>query len=296
MAGQPQGDPGNETSALAIIEAEAEASVRRVWHDGRWFFSVIDVVGMLTEAANPRNYWNMLKSRMSAEGASETYTKCVQLKMKAADGKMRLTDAADAETLLRIIQSVPSPKAEPFKLWLARAGRERLQEEANPALAADRLRKLYAKQGYSNEWIGERLRNIVIRDELTSEWHERGAQEGSEFAQLTDTIHRGAFDVMVEEHKAIKHLKPRHNLRDSMTTIELALTSLGEATSALLHQKRDSQGFTELQHDASEAGEVAGSARKDVEARAGQSVISDTNYQQLRTERQRRLQPPLFDA
>jgi DNA-damage-inducible protein D len=286
----------DETGLAIFDDEQAEQTIRRVWYDGRWFFSVVDVVGVLTDSPNPRNYWSMLKRRMAYEGASETYMACVQLKMEAPDGKQRLTDAADAETILRLIQSIPSPKAEPFKRWLARVGTERLHEMEDPALAADRLRKEYERMGYSTEWIRARLKNVVVRDDLTIEWQERGATEGREFALLTDTLSTGTFDLTTAEHKAVKSLKPRHNLRDSMTTLELVLTSLAEATATAIHQAHDSQGFGELRRDAHEAGNIAGSARRDIEAATGEPVVSPTNYQQLRTERQRELQPPLFGA
>lgn len=202
--------------------------------------------------------------------------------MVAADGKQRLTDAADAETLLRIVQSVPSPKAEPLKQWLARVGTERLREMESPELAADRLRQEYRRLGYDDEWIGQRLLNIVTRDELTEEWQQRGAEEGRQFAVLTDTLHRGTFDVSVRDHQAIKHIGRTQNLRDSMTRVELALSTLAEATAAELHQTRDSQGYEALRGDAQEAGEVGGAARCDIEARTGHPVVSGQNYKTLR--------------
>ncbi|MGH2486043.1 MAG: BRO-N domain-containing protein, partial [Ktedonobacterales bacterium] len=179
------GMPQDETTGLPVPSDDetGEEQIRRVWHDDRWYFAIIDVIGMLTESQIPRRYWTDMKRRLGdVEGFSEVYAKCVQLKMLAADGKQRLTDAADTETLLRIIQSVPSPKAEPFKRWLARVGTERLEEAENPELAADRMRQLYRARGYSDEWIDRRLQGIVVRDELTTEWRERGAAEGRQFA------------------------------------------------------------------------------------------------------------------
>jgi hypothetical protein len=274
---------------------EAELPIRRVLHDGRWFFSVIDVVGALTDAPTPRMYWADMKRTIHAEGFVELLEKVQRLKMRAADGKQRVTDAADTETMLRIIQSVPSPKAEPVKRWLARVGTERLEELDDPALAADRLRRDYQRLGYSAEWIKARLENVVTRNELTSEWHERGAEEGREFAILTDVLSRGTFDVSTAEHKATKGLKRSHNLRDSMTTLELVLTALAEATSTAIHQVRDSQGFVALQGDAHEAGGIAGAARRDIEAATGQAVVSPENFKTLRQGRQQDLQPPLLD-
>lgn len=279
--------------ALSALDEQAEQRIRRVLHEGRWFFSVIDVVGLLTDSPQPRTYWAVLKRRLSDEGASELLTTCKQLKMQAADGKQRLTDAADAETILRIIQSIPSPKAEPFKAWMARVGRERLEELENPALAVDRLRQMYKRRGYADEWIDKRLQGIIVRDDLTQEWRERGADEGREFAILTDILHRGTFEVSTDEHKAVKSLKKRDNLRDSMTSLELALTMLSEAAATTIHQARDSQGFTELQEDTHEAGEVGGAARRDIESRSGQPAVSSENYKSLTARTQ---QAQLFGA
>jgi hypothetical protein len=277
---------------LAPLDDFAEEQIRRVLHEGRWWFSVIDVIALLTEHPIPRNYWADMKRRVQAEGFRELLEKIQQLKMEAADGKQRLTDAADTETLLRIIQSIPSPKAEPFKQWLARVGTERLAEIDDPELAADRMRQLYRARGYSDEWIDRRLQGIVVRDELTQEWRERGAEEGREFAVLTDILSHGTFEISTAAHKQIKKLKTRDNLRDSMTTMELLLTALGEETAKTLHQVHDSQGFGDLQSDAHEAGDVAGATRRDIEARTGQPVVSTENYKTLTArERQASLFP-----
>lgn len=272
---------------IATLDDIAEQQIRRVWHDSRWWFAVVDVIGALTDSVNPSVYWRQLKRRMlEDEGARETVTKCNALKMMAADGKQRLTDAADTETLLRIIQSIPSPKAEPFKQWLARVGTERLEEAENPELAADRMRQLYRARGYADGWIDRRLQGIVIRDELTQEWRERGAQEGKQFAILTDILSRGTFGASVADHKQVKALKTRDNLRDSMTTMELLLTALSEETAKTLHQVRDSQGFPSLQGDAHEAGDFAGATRREFEARTGQPVVSGQNYKSLTARQQ----------
>lgn len=255
--------------------------MRRVWHEGRWFFSVIDMIGLLTDSAMPRRYWTDMKRRLKDEGFDEVYAKCAQLKMESPDGKQRLTDAADTETLLRIIQSIPSPRAEPFKQWLARVGAQRLEELDNPRVAADSLRLLYRKRGYADEWIEQRLQGIVVRDELTTEWRERGAEEGLEFAILTEILHHGTFDVSTDAHREVKALKRRDNLRDSMTSLELALTMLSEATSTALHQTRDSQGLVELERDALRAGEIAGTARQQIESETGRSVVSAENAKSL---------------
>lgn len=277
---------------LTWLDEQAETQVRRVWHEGRWFFSVIDVVGLLTDTPKPRQYWFDMKRRIQDEGFVEVSAKCRQLKMQSPDGKQRLTDAADTETLLRIIQSIPSPKAEPFKQWLARVGTQRLEELENPRVAADSLRLMYHKKGYADEWIEQRLQGIVVRDELTTEWRERGAEEGREFAILTEILHRGTFDVSTDEHREVKSLKQRGNLRDNMTTLELALTMLSEATSTTLHQARDSKGLVELQRDALRAGEIAGNAREQIETETGRPVVSAENARSLTT---RTAQPQLFE-
>jgi DNA-damage-inducible protein D len=274
---------GADDGLLGLEEFDEQASrdVRRAWHDDRWFFSVIDVVGLLTDAPKPRQYWYDMKRNIHDEGFVELSENIRQLKMLASDGRMRLTDCADVETMLRIIQSIPSPKAEPFKQWLARVGRERLEEVAHPELAADRMRQIYRKRGYSAEWIKARLDSIMVRDELTTEWRERGAHDGREFAQLTEILEHGTFDVSTQEHRAIKSLKPRENLRDNMTPMELVLTSLAEMTATELHRTHDSQGYGELADDAHEAGEVSGATRRDIEARIGRPVVSHENAKTL---------------
>ena len=250
----------------------------RIWHDGRWFYCLDQALKRLTDDPH---IWQKLERRLRQQGAEATVDAVIHLEALTSDGMQRVEKWADTETLLRIIQSIPSPKAEPFKQWLARVGVERLEEMENPALAADRMRRLYKQRGYSDEWIDQRMQGIVVRDELTTEWRERGAEEGREFAILTDILHRGAFDVSTDEHKGVKQLKKRGNLRDNMTTLELALTMLSEATSTALHQARDSQGFTPLQQDAREAGEIAGSARQQIEAATGQPVVSAENAKTL---------------
>jgi hypothetical protein len=268
--------------------------IRKVWHEGEWWFSVVDVVGILSDSPNPAGYWRVLKSRLKSEG-SESVTHCNGLKMKSLDGKMRTTDAATTETILRIIQSIPSPKAEPFKLWLAQVGTERLQEEAELSLAEERLMKLYQKKGYTDQWIHARLEKIRARSAVTIQWGLRGAQEGREFAQLTDTLSKGTFDITTGEHRQIKGISGKHNLQDSMTAVELALSTLAEVTATAIHQERDSQGYNQLQRDCTTAGRISGNARREVEEATGKPVVTSTNYQQLQQERQQELQPPLFD-
>lgn len=277
-------EPVQESVTAALFDDEAaEQAVRRVWHENRWFFSVIDVVGLLTDAPKPRQYWSDMKRRIHDEGFRELSAKCRQLKMPSADGKLYATDAADAETMLRIIQSIPSPKAEPIKQWLARVGTERLAETENPALAVERARMEYLQKGYSDEWIEKRLQSIAIREQVTDERRDRGAREDRQFAKLTNVLHEGTFEVKVQEHKDIKSLGARENLRDSMTTLELLLTGLAEETAKTLHQARDSQGMRDLTRDAHEAGEVGGAARRDIEQRSGQRVVSPENYRTLTT-------------
>jgi hypothetical protein len=284
----------DDENALELLEEQAEERVRRVWHDGRWWFSIIDLIGLLVGTERPSKYWNDLKARLAGEGFDELSAKIGKLKMPSADGKMRGTEAADEETLLRIIQSVPSPKAEPIKQWLARVGAERIAESEDPGLAVARARKQYARLGYTDEWIDRRLQGMAIREELTAEWVDRGAAEQRQMAVLTSILHSDTFDLSVGEHQQIKGLAPRQNLRDSMSTLELLFSALAEEGAKTLHEVRDSQGMGQLSRDAHEAGDVAGAARRDLEARTGQPVVSPENYRQLRQERQRELQPRLF--
>lgn len=269
------------TTSIALFQ---EKTIRRVWFQDRWYFSVIDVIAVLTDTGNQRRYWSDLKRKLVAEGYDEVYEKIVQLKMPAPDQKMRVTDAADTQTLLRIIQSIPSPKAEPFKRWLAEVGTQRIEEIENPELAMERMRALYEQKGYPKEWIEARMRGIAVRNELTEEWEQRGAKEGLEYAILTNEIAQATFGMPIQDHKALKGLK-RENIRDHMTDLELILTMLGEATATNLHQTRDTQGFDKLQVDAWEAGEVAGNTRRDIESRTGQPVVSSSNYLHLTKKR-----------
>ncbi|MFA4917542.1 MAG: Bro-N domain-containing protein [Syntrophales bacterium] len=266
---------------MSTVKLFQSKQIRSVWSDKeqKWFFSVIDVVGALTDSQNPQVYWRVLKKRLLAEG-NETVTNCNALKMTAPDGKMRLTDVADTEQLLRLIQSIPSPKAEPFKRWLARVGFERLEEIGNPELAMERMKGLYEKKGYPKEWIDKRLRGIAVRQDLTGEWKNRGAKTSIEYAILTNEIMQGAFDLKVEDYKLVKGLE-QENLRDHMTDIELILTMLGEATTTKLHRDRDSRGFEPLKKDAQEGGAVAGSTRRDIEKRSGKPVVTSENYKAL---------------
>jgi hypothetical protein len=266
-----------KASRLAVFEGK---QIRKILHDGEWWFSIIDVIEVLVGGERPRKYWNDLKKKLIVEGYSEVSENIGQLKMGAPDGKQRMTDCANTETLFRIIQSIPSPKVEPLKRWLARVGRERIDEIENPDLAMGRMQGLYEQKGYPKEWIDKRLRGIAVRQDLTSEWKERGAATRVEFAILTNEIMQGTFGLKVDEYKQVKSLA-RENLRDHMTDIELILTMLAEATTTKLHRDRDSQGLAPLKQDAHDGGAVAGRTRKDIEQQTGKPVISTENFKQL---------------
>lgn len=252
-------------------------TVRRHWDRDRelWYFSVVDVVSILSESADGRNYWKVLKHRLNEEG-SEVVTKCNQLKMQAADGKFYLTDVADTETLLRLIQSIPSPKAEPFKLWLAKVGYERIEETEDPELAMERAMKTYFKKGHTKEWINQRLKSIEVRKELTDEWQERGMKEGIEYAILTDEITRAWAGRSVKGYKKVKGLK-KQNLRDNMTNLELVLNMLAEASTAAISKKKRPEGLPANQQVARQGGTVAGKARAEIEKRTGESIIASAS-------------------
>jgi hypothetical protein len=267
-----------EKSNLVAFEGR---EIRKTLHEGEWWFSIIDVIEVLVGGDRPRKYWNDLKKKLLLEGYDQLSEKIGQLKMKSSDGKFYMTDCANSETLFRIIQSIPSPKVEPLKRWLAKVGKERLDEIENPELAMGRMQELYEKKGYPKEWIDKRLRGIAVRQDLTDEWKARGAASSVEFAILTNEIMQGTFDLKVDEYKQVKSLA-RENLRDHMTDIELILTMLGEATTTKLHRDRDSQGIAPLKKDAKDGGAVAGRTRKDIEAQSGQPVISKENFKQLK--------------
>lgn len=241
----------------------------------------MDVISVLTGTENPRRYWSDLKRKLKNEGAVEVYEKIVQLKMTAPDGKKRLTDVADTEQLLRIIQSVPSPKAEPFKAWLAMVGRERIEETIDPEQAIDRALETYLKKGYSEEWIHQRLLAIRIRNELTDEWKKRGVEKGKEYAILTDEITRAWADMSTGQYKRLKGLK-KENLRDNMSDLELVLTMLAEASTTDISKTVRPQGFSQNQQVARQGGEVAGIARQALEARTGRPVITSQNANDFR--------------
>jgi len=267
-------------SAVILFE---EKQVRRAWNvsEEKWLFSIVDVISVLTDSVDPGAYWRKLKERLKKEG-NETVTDCHALKMTAADGKQRMTDVADNEQLLRLIQSIPSPKAEPFKRWLAKIGFERLEEIENPELAAKRMRALYEQKGYSEEWIEKRLRGIAVRDELTDEWKKRGVRENKEFAILTAEISKATFGMTPTEYKAFKALSnPKENLRDHMTDLELIFTMLGEASTTEIAKKRDANGFPENQKAARAGGNVAGNARRELESQSGTEVSTPENFKSL---------------
>ena len=251
--------------------------VRKIFVDGRWYFSVIDVVAILAESENPRDYWHKMKIRDKQEAGIELSTICRQLKLAALDGKQRETDCADMEGVFRIIQSIPSPKAEPFKRWLARVGKERIDEIDNPELGMQRTKAIYEKKGYSREWIEKRLRGIAVRQKLTDEWGIRGAQSDLDYAILTNEIMHSAFDMKVEDYKKFKALK-HENLRDHMDDLELIITMLGEAATTKITKDRDSQGMPKLAKDACDGGAVAGRTRRDIEKQTGTKVSTNKNF------------------
>lgn len=263
-----------KTSKIAIFKSK---KIRRVIYQNEWWFSVIDVVGALADSVNPRDYWFKMKIRVKSEDGIELSTICRQLKLEAPDGKMRETDCANTEGVFRIIESIPSPKAEPFKRWLAKVGYERIQEIENPELASRRARMLYKLKGYSEGWIENRMRGIVIREELTDEWQKRGAQIQKDYEILTAEISKATFGVTPSEYKDLKRLK-RQNLRDHMDDLELIFTMLGERATTEIHRNENSKGVPKLKSDAKAGGDIAGGARKKLEKRLGRSVVSKKNY------------------
>ena len=261
-------------SNIAVFRGK---EIRRIIHNKEWWFSIVDVVEALSGTDRPRKYWNDLKNKLTSEGYVEVSEKIGQLKMQAPDGKMRETDCANTETMFRIIQSIPSPKAEPFKRWLAKVGYERVQEIENPELATKRTRALYKAKGYSDDWIEKRIRGIAIREELTDEWKKREVKEKREYEILTAEIAKAAFGITPGAHKKFKGLK-RENLRDHMTDLELIFSMLGEAATTEITRVDDVKGFHESRHAARKGGEVAGKARKDLEKKTGKRVVSLENY------------------
>lgn len=274
-----------DNSSIQLFE---DQKIRTAWDAEKeeWYFSIIDVISVLTGTANPRRYWSDLKRKLKAEGANELYEKIVQLKMLSSDGKRYKTDVANTEQLLRIIQSIPSPKAEPFKVWLAMVGKERIEETIDPEQAIDRALDTYLKKGYSEEWIHQRLLAIRIRNELTDEWKKRGVQKGKEYAILTDEISRAWSGMTTGQYKRLKGLT-KENLRDNMTDLELVLTMLAEASTTDISKTAKPQTFEENKQVAKRGGKVAGIARQALEAETGKPVITEKNafdFQQLVTD------------
>lgn len=263
------------------IKLFEEKKVRTLWDEEqeKWYISVVDVVEILTESVNPRKYWSVLKTRLKAEG-SELATNCSQLKMKSPDGKYYKTDVADTEQLFRLIQSIPSPKAEPFKLWLARVASERIDEMSDPELSIDRALKQYLELGYSQDWINQRLKSIEIRKELTDEWKRVGVQEGTEFATLTDIITKTWADKTTKEYKILKGLK-KENLRDNMTNTELILNMLAEASTKDISEAINPKSFEESREVAQQGGNVAKVARAELEAKTGKKVVTNQNAKKI---------------
>ena len=264
----------NKETAIKVFE---QKKIRSHWDDEqeKWYFSIIDVVGVLTESPNPRKYWSVLKTRLKKEG-SELATNCSQLKMRSSDGKNYNTDVADTEQLFRLIQSVPSPIAEPFKLWLAKVARERIDEIEDPEIGIDRLMETYLKKGYSKEWINQRLKSIEVRKDLTNEWEKRGVSKGQEYAILTDEITKAWSSFSVKQYKKHKGLK-KENLRDNMNNLELVLNMLAEATTTEISKEKKPKTFTENKIIANQGGTIAGNARKEIEEKTGKKVVTKLN-------------------
>ena len=261
---------------LALFE---EKQIRKTWKEDKWYFSVIDVIYALTDSNNPRRYWSDLKIKLKNEGYNyELYEIIVQLKLQSSDGKKYSTDCADTEGILRIIQSIPSPKAEPFKRWLAKVGSERIEEINNPELAMDRMKQIYEKKGYSKSWIEQRERGITTRHNLTDEWKERGVENKKDYAVLTNEIYKSGFGLTAKEYKEVKGLHESQNLRDSMTNIELALTNLGEAAAVEIHKKNNSQGLDNLKDDMNKAGKVLNKAKEQLENELERPLVTSENY------------------
>ncbi len=264
------------------IKLFGQQQIRSLWNEGeeKWYFSIVDVVGVLTDSPNPNNYWKVLKHRLNKEG-SQLVTNCNQLKMQSADGKFYKTDVADTEQLFRLIQSIPSPKAEPFKMWLAQTGRERIDEIEDPEIGIDRLMETYFKKGYSKEWINQRLKSIEIRKALTDEWEIRGVKKGQEYAILTNEITKAWAGFTTKQFKNFKGLK-KENLRDHMSNLELVLNMLAEATTTEISKEKKPKSFEQNRKIAKQGGTIAGNTRKEIEEKTGKSVITRKNAKALK--------------
>lgn len=267
----------NENNKLILFQNK---SIRRTWFKEDWYFSIVDIVGALTDSINPRDYWYKTKIRLGEEEKAELSTICLQLKLEAPDGKLRITDCANTEGIFRIIQSIPSPRAEPFKRWLAKVGKDRIDEIENPELAQERMKELYKQKGYPTDWIDKRLRGIAIRQNLTDEWKERGIIEQKDFAILTAEISKATFGLTPAEYKNHKNLpqKSKINLRDHMDDLELIFTMLGERVTTEISQKEKPETFDKSKTVAKRGGKVAGTARKKAEEELGRSVVTKQNY------------------
>jgi len=276
-----------QKQAIKLFE---EKQIRSVWNEEeeKWYFSIVDVVSILTDSSNPNNYWKVLKHRLTKEG-SELVTNCNQLKMQSSDGKFYKTDVGDTEQLFRLIQSVPSPKAEPFKLWIAKVARERIDEIADPEIGIDRLMETYLKKGYTKEWINQRLKSIEVRKELTDEWDERGVKKGGEYAILTDEITKAWSGLSVNEYKKHKDIK-KENLRANMTNLELVLNMLAEATTTEISKEKKPTTFAENKTIANQGGTIAGNTRKEIEEKTGKKVVSESSARKLLERKKKELE------
>ncbi len=267
----------NQPNKLVIFQSK---KIRRIWNEEEWYYSVVDIIGALTDSSNPRDYWYRMKKRVSDEEKMELSTICRQLKLDSSDGKKYQTDCANTEGVFRIIQSVPSPKAEPFKRWLAKVGYERIEEIENPELAQERMKEIYEQKGYPKDWIDKRLRGIAIRQNLTDEWKKRGIKEHRDYAILTAEISKATFGMTPSEYKTIKNLpeKSKANLRDHMDDLELIFTMLGERVTTEISKKEKPKSFHKNKNVAKRGGKVAGNARKETEKELGRSIISKKNF------------------
>ncbi len=273
--------------AIKLFE---QKQIRSTWQDEeeKWYFSIIDVIEVLTDTDRPRKYWSDLKSKLKNEG-SELSEKIGQLKLIADDGKLRLTDVADTEQLFRLIQSIPSPKAEPFKIWLAQVGRERIDEIEDPEIGIDRIMETYLRKGYSKEWINQRLKSIEVRKELTDEWENRGVQRGQEFAILTDEITKSWSGFSTKQYRTLKDLK-KENLRDHMTNLELVLNMLAEATTTEISKEKKPKSFEDSRKIARQGGTIAGNTRREIEEKTGKKVVTKQNAKQLTTKKNKEIE------
>lgn len=278
--------PMKNKTAIKLFE---QKQVRSIWDEkeAKWYFSIVDVVGVLTDSPNPNNYWKVLKHRLNKEG-SQLVTNCNQLKLPSSDGKFYKTDVADTEQLFRLIQSVPSPKAEPLKLWIAQVAQERLDEIEDPEIGIDRLMETYLKKGYSKEWINQRLKSIEVRKELTDEWDERGVKKGQEYSILTDEITKAWSGFSVKEYKKHKDLK-KENLRDNMTNLELVLNMLAEATTTEISKEKKPKTFAQNKKIAKQGGTIAGNTRKEIEEKTGKKLVSTISAKKLLAEKSKQL-------